>query len=426
MTPHSPASSRDPLATRRCAAKDVVAMSPPFITIASPGAFVRCMRPALAWLLLVASCTSDRMVRPPESPVSVDLQPNDDSPLLTGTLASPQLLDIATYDGSNQVVHPDLVAFATPWHGQRHWLAITPYPNSQSQFENPSLYVSERGGAWEAAPGVVNPIARTSSGYLSDPDLVYNAARDELWLYYREDENQERKGGARHMADNVYLTTSGDGVHWTPSARVLRVPHRFVVSPTIVRREEGEWSLWMVDAGKRGCDARGTRVLRRRSSDGMRWSRSARVALDQPGYVPWHIDVEYVPARGEYWALVAAYRRGASCMSTELFLATSADGTHWTTYPSPVLQRGAIPQFRRNVYRSTFSYDAATNDVTLWFTGAAVSGRSASGEQLRWSGAVSRTSADALLARVARRIESKAALPESPDMLELARTNAVP
>ena len=52
-------------------------------------------------------------------------------------------LDFATYDGSNQVVHPDFVAtpdnlFTRPFH-----LAITPYPFGNPAYENPSFFESD-------------------------------------------------------------------------------------------------------------------------------------------------------------------------------------------------------------------------------------------------------------------------------------------
>ncbi len=51
-------------------------------------------------------------------------------------------------------------------------------------------------------------------------------------------------------------------------------------------------------------------------------------------------------------------------------LATSRDGVVWTTYPSPVLRRGAIPALADIVYRATFSWDATSDAVTIWHSGA--------------------------------------------------------
>src|SRR5204862_8270091 len=103
-----------------------------------------------------------------------------------GQLGKPTPIDFATYDKSHQVVHPSAVAFASPWHGQRFWLALTPYPNGDSHLENPSLFGSSSGDAWSVPAGVNNPVATTNRGYLSDPALTYDRATDELRLYYRE------------------------------------------------------------------------------------------------------------------------------------------------------------------------------------------------------------------------------------------------
>jgi len=47
------------------------------------------------------------------------------------------------------------------------------------------------------------------------------------------------------------------------------------------------------------------------------------VSFSQPGYQPWHLDVIYVPSKGEYWALVAAYATYVGCTETVLFFASS-------------------------------------------------------------------------------------------------------
>ena len=68
-----------------------------------------------------------------------------------------------------------------------------------------------------------------------------------------------------------------------------------------------------------------------------------------------------------------------------LRLSTSADGITWTQHPTPVLRAGVTPEFNNIVYRSTLEYDARTDMVTLWYSGAR-----ASGESWMWSAAVER------------------------------------
>jgi len=182
-------------------------------------------------------------------------------------------------------------------------------------------------------------------------------------------------------------------------------------------------------AGEAGCNARDTRLILPRSTDGIAWSTAKPVSLPQPGFLPWHLDVQYVPQLDAYWALVAAFPRGSACTGSSLFLATSTDGIQWTTYSSPVLARGALPQFATNVYRSTFAFEPDGNALTIWLTGAQTVKR---GDRrrppvLRWSAAVWHTQASALLDHV--RIERKAAvIPDSePSFLRrLAVENALP
>lgn len=392
-----------------------------------------CTSLALAALAagLTLSCSGDRLVQP-------DLDGEVALPFLSGPLSNrpvdglgaPLPIEFDTYDNSHQVVHPSAVSFPSAWNGQRYWLALTPYPNSDSRVENPSLFSSATGDEWATPPGVINPLARTSRGYLSDPDLVFDPAANELRLYYREVvETRRRRERPRHQADNVYLTRSVDGVHWTAPATVTSDRGRFVVSPAVARRTDMDWKMWSVDAGHAGCDASKTRIVLRWSADGIAWSTPTMVTFSQPGYLPWHLDVQWVPQLEQYWALVAAYPRGGTCTETSLFLATSADGVNWTTYASPVLARGALPEFSTNVYRSTFAFAPDGEQMTIWLTGATTvqRGDRKHAPVLRWSAAVWHTRAHALLTHV--RLAPTMTVPIAADPLflkRLAAENALP
>jgi hypothetical protein len=339
-------------------------------------------------------------------------------------LGSASPLDFATYDGSRQVVHPDIAHFPGGWNGHEYWTAITPYPYSNRDYENPSLFTSEDGERWSVPAGITNPLSRTQRGHLSDPDVIYNAERRELWMYFREAVFKRD----RHVGDRVVLTMSSDGVHWSTPGLVFGASRRYLLSPSVTIGPDDTWRVWTVDAGRNGCSATSTRVMLRRSADGMQWTRRRRAALEQPDQVIWHIEVQYVPARREYWAIFAAYPRTASCTSTQLYLATSLDGETWTTYPTPLLARGAIPEFAANVYRSTFVYDEAADAVTFWFSGARLVPTGMDEPYLlRWSAAVGRTTTAALFARVSRPASTTQAIePEPAALRALAERNAVP
>ncbi|MFL5575052.1 MAG: hypothetical protein ACJ79S_03660 [Gemmatimonadaceae bacterium] len=329
----------------------------------------------------------------------------------SAALAGPQGATVPTYDGSGQVVHPDVVVFPEPWHGHRFWMAITPYPGGNASFENPTLLASDDGVAWRLPEGAPNPtVGPPTTGYLSDPDLVYRADRDELWLYYRHSGVGE---------DEIWLTRTGDGVSWSQPTVVFHRRSYGHVSPSVAPTGRGGWRAWFVDAGAVGCRATRTVVRELRSSDGVRWhprrrARSAGttpvteaspVRLEQPGHTIWHLDVQYVPAWGEYWALYAAYPAAAGgCAPTGVFFARSRDGVRWTTYPTPLLAREEAPLFRDLVYRSTFAYDSASRTLTVWYSGATLNPGSDGDTTPRyaWSAAVATYAIDDVLAHVAQ------------------------
>jgi hypothetical protein len=132
--------------------------------------------------------------------------------------------------------------------------------------------------------------------------------------------------------------------------------------------------MWSVNSGPAGCTASRTVVERRTSLDGEQWSAPLVTDLAQPGQIVWHIDVQWIPARQEYWALYNTYPAGGTCATDALYLARSADGMRWTTNPSPLLSRGATDEFRDIVYRSTFAVDPTAQVVQFWFSGASYNG----------------------------------------------------
>jgi hypothetical protein len=381
---------------------------------------------ALIGATLAIGCSGDRMLQPMSDGDVVLTTPE----FTAASLGHPVPVDFSTYEKSNQVVHPSAVTFPSDWHGRRVWLALTPYPNSDSHVENPSLYGSESGDEFSVPTGVTNPIATTSHGYLSDPDLAYDPSADELRMYYREVvESRRGREKPKHRADIVYLTRSKDGLNWSPAKAVVTDMGRFVVSPAVARQSDADWKMWAVDAGHKGCAARHTQIVLRRSMDGVAWSAPTPVAFTQPGYLPWHLDVQYVPAFNAYWALVAAYPQGLSCTASSLFLATSIDGMHWTTYASPAVPRGAMAQFSANVYRSTFAFEPDGDALTIWLTGATTVKRANHRKppELRWSAAVWHTHREALLEHVRTVRKSSSPVDSEPSFLRrLATENALP
>jgi hypothetical protein len=269
---------------------------------------------------------------------------------------------IPTYEGSGQAVHPDVAMRSGAGHLPL-LLAFTPYPFGDAAAENPSLIESANARHWRVPAGVVNPVVRPEAGHLSDPDLVIDPVDGRTHLYYRE------VSGGRNRIRHL---TSSDGVDWQGDAMVLDLPSHAAVSPAITRSgHDNQWSMWTVNAGAAGCSARSTTIELRRSANGEAWGAPITTNLAQPGQVIWHLDVQWVAARGEYWALYNSYPVGSTCVTRALFLARSTDGVHWDTPSAPLLVAGEAPAMHDVVYRSTFRLSPDGQWVELMVSGAA-------------------------------------------------------
>ncbi len=279
---------------------------------------------------------------------------------ITPLRLSSSYLRIPTYEGSGQAVHPDVVYFPEGWNGYRYWMAITPYPDSDDHFENPSILVSNNGISWQVPPGLDNPLDSdpylASGGHNGDPDMIYDEDTGELWLYY-----EENGSGTTFLRRR----RSRDGIHWSEEETLLDVPDSQLVSPAIVKLNS-TYRMWYVDAGSEGCWSSKTVVKYRESQDGIHWSDAKGVEISQEGYHIWHLNVMYIPLKGEFWMLFSAYPDGSSCSDNVLFFARSKDGINWQTFKKIALDKPSEGSW--NVYRSAFLYDPKTNLIKVWYS----------------------------------------------------------
>ena len=277
----------------------------------------------------------------------------------SGPMTMPLTLALTTPEGSGQTVHPDFVAMPADWSFAHQYLLMTPYPNGNAGFENPSIYAQTTPSTWTAPAGVTNPIATPQHGYLSDPDAVAVPETKELWVYYREVQAR----------NEVYVIRTRDGSTYTKPQLVASAMNHDLVSPAVVRRGPTDWLMWSVKSGV-GCSASTTTVELRRSTNGLEWSAPEKVSLDQgSGVSPWHIEVQWIPSRDEFWAVFNGKTAG-SCTTPALYLATSPDGVTWRTFAAPILTRGASPELADVIYRSTFNYDEQADAIDFWYSGA--------------------------------------------------------
>lgn len=333
----------------------------------------RTLAVGLPFIILVAC-------RDAAAPVPASSTPPPDTSV-RGTL---RVLSIPTADGTGRVVHPDYIRMPSTWPGPARYLAITTYPAADPTREWPSLFTQDSVCTrWHLPAGGPNPVLQppTAMTY-TDPDIVYEPDSMQLWMYVRL---------VTPMWNIIQVIRSGDGVHWTSPVDIDSALNHGMISPAVVRRNRGEWYLWSVHAGPGGCRVAGSAFLERRTStDGLHWSAPDTAVI--PGH-PWHIDVQWVPSRQEWWALYVE-----SCLPAAVRLATSADGLVWSAFPSPVITAGVIPQFGDVVYRSTFAVEG--DRVRFWFSGARWD--SVSDSAWVWRAAASVEETDSLIERLSQ------------------------
>ena len=236
-------------------------------------------------------------------------------------------LNIPTYEGSNQAVHPDILMASgskNQLEAASFVLAFTPYPNSNDHFENPSVLTSTDGVNFGGPALELNPLSeRPTGGHNDDPDIIYNPASQRYFLYYLET--------CRPDSQNVILLTSSDLTNWDKrtvlhyTQSIFEQQRVFMLSPSVIRNEEGTWFMYYVNCRKYTIEYL-------TSSDGVHWDSAVVFypAVSRMNFQPWHIDV----FRGNdyYYALVNGTRRDPN-----LYLARSEDLIHWEFSGQPLL-----------------------------------------------------------------------------------------
>jgi len=273
-------------------------------------------------------------------------------------------LNTPTYDGSGEVVHPSIVYFPDSWNNYKYWMAMTPYPDGNNKYENPSILVSDDGIKWIVPNGLANPVVeRLKYGYNADPDILYNPDTDELWIYYIESITRRK-----YQRYSLKYLKSSDGINWSSPGIIFEYEPVQMVSPSIIYKDS-KYVMWSVNSGEEGWQSNRNFVEMRCSTDGINWTPPGKVFLFQKGYIVWHIDVLYNPAFNEYWMLVAAYPVGMNALYTRLFFVKSKDGIFWDALDKPIIDCIYKDKWDSQcIYRSTFIYDELTDNVKIWYS----------------------------------------------------------
>lgn len=236
-------------------------------------------------------------------------------------------------------------AGAAGWNGYRYWMAFTPYPGSNDDYENPSIVASADKETWVVPEGLTNPVVAFPGGesFNADPDLVL--VDGTMYLFYIEVIDGDDV--------EVYYKTSADGVTWSAATHIDlggAFPTKFK-SPAFVHMADDTWVMYYADS----------RLYRTTATTlAGPWSNPVQV-LNNIGVLS-HVDV--IGDGTTHYAILM------NTTYTLQFAASFNNGITWWVKADDILSWSAEGGWDDwGFYRSTIQRTATGFD--LWYTGKA-------------------------------------------------------
>lgn len=182
-------------------------------------------------------------------------------------------LDIKTYDGGNQCLHPSCLYFTNGWNGFKFWLVVTPYKNMNESIENPCIYTSNDGEHFNSCQ-TANPLddieLSSEYEYNSDPELVYNSDLDRIECWWRRVQTSKYPNKEERNVEILYRSYTVDGTSWSAKERMYVFHNsidatRGAISPSIIY-EDGVYNIWV--SSSRTTDSNLRNIVHIQCTDG--------------------------------------------------------------------------------------------------------------------------------------------------------------
>jgi hypothetical protein len=265
------------------------------------------------------------------------------------------LLSIPTFDGSNQVVHPDVL-----FKNNQLLLALTPYPYYNDSLENPCLYKSKDGIQYEEYIAGINPLVPTPvMDHNSDPDILFNENGD-LVIFYLET--------MRPNTNKVIALTINDKTSEISSKTVIEYnlskQEDLILSPSLaeIGKKKKLYYLYFVD-----MDVASDRIQYIESTTLYSFDKSQtkKNSISFPSdYVPWHLDV--IRSNQTYYLVTNGYYGDPADKNYSLFLAESNDLIHWKNNREILTPNDVPDKTLKYLYRS--SGLILNKTLALWYS----------------------------------------------------------
>lgn len=164
-------------------------------------------------------------------------------------------LNLETYDGGNEGLHPSCLYFKEGWNGYKFWFVFTPYKGMNDAIENPCMYVSQDGENFESLEGA-NPLddimLPKEQEYNSDPELVYNFDLNRIECWWRRVQRDKYPTDDGKNREIIYRRFTYDGRTWSEKEVMLNLKNpfdetRLCISPALIY-EDGIYRMWCSSA----------------------------------------------------------------------------------------------------------------------------------------------------------------------------------
>ena len=195
-------------------------------------------------------------------------------------------------NGEIDVVHPSALYFEHGWNGYKYWMAINPYPKTQSSYENPCMIVSNDGSNWTVKGDV--PIYGVMEGAVHNSDChIFMDGNTMVYL----------NRGATNGSCMIEYFTSTDGENWSERTKIIdeAVGHNYL-SPSVCKYNN-EWYMFVYDS-KTDVTADERKMITVLKSDGAingNWSVVNTINVTNVDTI-WHLEVKYID--GDFIALI--------------------------------------------------------------------------------------------------------------------------
>jgi hypothetical protein len=281
---------------------------------------------------------------------------------ISGTDGDRLAVPTPEHASDGETTHPSIVHLDQPVSGFVYWMAHTPYPAGDDEFEDPCIVASNDGIAWAVPEGLVNPLddqPGSPGAYNSDVDLRY--VDGVFYLFWRT-----LDPAATGAEESIYCRTSADGLAWDPKVLVYTSDQsvRRLLSPCFLF-EAGAWVMWAVDIVPSPNQA--VRVQGSAAVTGP-WADPVGVDMGpmQSGKEPWHLGL--IATGDGYVGVLNDCTQDLSGRDGDLLFITSPDGLTFANSRVSIIPREQ-PGEHDQLYRATILPDTlnGVDGYRMWY-----------------------------------------------------------